>query len=49
VVFAMQGFSKDAKFTFSKQKPEHMSDEAWAQISPSVARVFLATQKVAEA
>jgi hypothetical protein len=45
VVFAMQGFSKETKFTFSKQKPEHMTDEAWAQISPSVARTFLATQE----
>ncbi len=45
VVFAMQGFSKETKFTFSKQKPEHMSDEAWAQISPSVARTFLAIQE----
>jgi hypothetical protein len=45
VVFAMQGFSKDTKFRFSKQKPEHMTDEAWAQISPSVARTFLATQE----
>jgi spermidine synthase len=45
VVFAMHGFSKETKFTFSKQKPEHMSDEAWVQISPSVARIFLATQE----
>ncbi len=44
VVFAMNGFSKDTKITFNKKKPAHLSDEAWAQISPSVARTFLATQ-----
>jgi hypothetical protein len=48
VVFAMQGFSKDTKLSYSKHKPSHMSDDAWAQISPSVARTFLATQKSAE-
>lgn len=45
VVFAMHGYSKDTKFSYSKHRPAHMSDEAWAQISPSVARVFLATQE----
>jgi hypothetical protein len=45
----MHGFSKDTRLSYSKNKPSHMSKEAWAQISPSVARVFLATQKVAEA
>ena len=49
VVFAVHDFSKEIKLTFSKHKPSHMSDEAWAQISSSVARVFLATQKVTEA
>jgi spermidine synthase len=49
VVFAVHDLSKETKLTFSKHKPSHMSDEAWAQISPSVARVFLAAQKVAEA
>jgi len=44
VVFAMHGFSKDTKFSFNKHQPAHMSEEAWVQISPSVARVFLATQ-----
>jgi hypothetical protein len=44
VVFATHGFSKDTKFSFNKHKPAHMSEEAWVQISPSVARVFLATQ-----
>jgi len=44
VVFAVHDFSKDTKITFSKHKPSHMGDEAWAQISSSVARVFLATQ-----
>ncbi len=44
VVFAMHDFSKDTKITFSKNKPAHLSDEAWAQISASIARVFLATQ-----
>ena len=48
VVFAMHDFSKDTKITYSKHKPAHMSDEAWAQISPSVARVFLATQAPAQ-
>jgi hypothetical protein len=45
VVFAMHGFSKDTKLSYSKHKPEHLSAEAWAQISPSVARTFLATQE----
>jgi spermidine synthase len=45
VVFAMHDFSKETKITFSKHKPTHMGDEAWAQISPSVARVFLAMQE----
>ncbi len=44
VVFALHGFSKDAKFSYSNQKPAQMSDEAWVQIAPSVARTFLATQ-----
>ena len=42
VVFAMNGVFKDQSFTFSKHKPAHLSDEAWQQIAPSVARVFLA-------
>ena len=44
IVFAMNHFSKDTPLTYSKHKPAHWSDEAWAQISASVARVFLATQ-----
>jgi len=48
VVFAMSDFSRDTKITFSKHTPVHMSHEAWAQISPSVARVFLATQRAAQ-
>jgi spermidine synthase len=49
VVFAIGDFSKDTKITFNKQKPAHMSEDAWAQISPSVARVFLATKNVTNA
>jgi spermidine synthase len=49
VVFAMHGFSKTTKFSYTKHKPAHMSDEAWAQISPSVARTFLATQEKTKA
>jgi spermidine synthase len=45
VVFAMHGFSKDTKLSYSKHKPAHMSDDAWAQISSSVARTFLAIQE----
>jgi len=45
VVFAMQGFSKETKLSYSKHKPAHMSEEAWVQISSSVARTFLATQE----
>ena len=48
VVFAMHGFSKDTKLSYSKHKPEHLSAEAWTQISPSVARTFLATQEKAK-
>jgi spermidine synthase len=45
VVFAMHGFSKDIKLSYSKHKPAHMSDDAWMQVSASVARTFLATQE----
>lgn len=45
VVFAMNGVFKDQSLTFSKYKPVHLSDEAWQQVSPSVARVFLATHQ----
>jgi spermidine synthase len=44
VVFAMNGVFKDQSFTFSKHKPAHLSDEAWQQVSPSLARVFLVLQ-----
>jgi spermidine synthase len=46
VVFAMHDFSKDIKLSYSKHKPAHLSEEAWTQVSASVARTFLATQKV---
>jgi spermidine synthase len=49
VVFAMHGFSKHTKLSFSKHKPAQLSDEAWVQISSSVARVFLATQEKLQA
>jgi hypothetical protein len=49
VVFAVHDFSKETKLTFSKHKPVHLSDEAWAQISPSMARVFLSTQSAGHA
>jgi hypothetical protein len=45
VVFALQGHLKDTKLSYSKNKPAHMSDDAWMQISASMARVFLATQE----
>ena len=44
VVFAMNGDFKDQPVLYSKHRPEHLSDEAWVQVSPSVARVFLALQ-----
>jgi spermidine synthase len=47
VVFAMHGDSKNTALTFSKHRPALMSEEAWTQIAPSVARVFLATQNAA--
>ena len=49
VVFAMHGFSKDTKLSYSKHKLAHMSEDGWAQISPSVARVFLAMQEKSKA
>lgn len=49
VVFAMHGFSQEVKLSFSKQKPAYMSDEAWVQVAPSVARTFLATQDIQRA
>ncbi|WP_310626255.1 hypothetical protein [Limnohabitans sp.] len=49
IVFAVNDFPKDAQLTFSKHKPAHLSDEAWVQISSSVARVFLATRALAQA
>ena len=45
VVFAIRGFSKETKFSYKNQKPEHISEEAWVQISASLARTFLATQE----
>ena len=48
VVFAVHDFSKDTKLSFSKHKPAHLSDEAWMQISASVARTFLTTQEKTE-
>jgi spermidine synthase len=44
VVFAMDDAKSEKNWTFNKQKPTSMSDEAWSQISASVARVYLATQ-----
>ena len=44
VVFAMNGDLADHPVLFRKQKPAHLTDEAWAQVSPSMARVFLALQ-----
>jgi spermidine synthase len=44
VVFAMNGHLADRPVLFSKRQPAHLSDEAWAQVSPSMARVFLAVQ-----
>jgi len=49
VVFAMRGVSQEAKLSYSKQKPTYMSDEAWVQVAPSVARTFLATQDIQRA
>jgi spermidine synthase len=49
VVFAMHGVSQEVKLSFSKQKPAYMSDEAWVQVAPSVARTFLATQDIQRA
>lgn len=45
VVFAMHDVRSDKKWTFSKQKPTFMDEDAWSQISASVARVYVATQK----
>jgi spermidine synthase len=47
VVFAMHDAKAEKNWTFNKQKPTFMSEEAWAQISASVARVYLATQEKA--
>jgi spermidine synthase len=44
VVFAMNGDFADQPVLFRKNKPMHLSAEAWAQVSPSMARVFLALQ-----
>jgi spermidine synthase len=44
VVFAMEDAKSEKNWTFNKQKPTAMSEEAWSQISASVARVYLATQ-----
>jgi spermidine synthase len=44
VVFAMNGYLADRPVLFSKRQPAHLSDEAWVQVSPSMARVFLALQ-----
>ena len=47
VVFAMHDAKAEKNWTFNKQKPTFMSEEAWTQISASVARVYLATQEKA--
>ena len=47
IVFAMRDVAKDKPFTFSKNKPAHMSEAMWDQVRPSMARVFLATQSSA--
>ena len=44
VVFALDDAKSEKNWTFNKQKPTSMSEEAWSQISASVARVYLATQ-----
>jgi spermidine synthase len=49
VVFAMNGHLADRPVLFSKRQPAHLSDEAWIQVSPSMARVFLALQKSVQA
>ena len=48
VVFAIQGDFKAKPVTFNKQKPSHLSDEAWDQIRPSVARVFLSVDETVQ-
>ncbi|MFM2426414.1 MAG: hypothetical protein RL707_240 [Pseudomonadota bacterium] len=45
VVFAMNDLPSERKITFSKTKPAAISEEAWDQIFPSMARVFLASQE----
>jgi spermidine synthase len=44
VVFAMQGLASASTLVFRKTRPSHLDAIAWAQISASVARVYLATQ-----
>ena len=46
VAFAIHDLAENAAITFSKNKPTHMSEEAWEQIAPSIARLFLVTQKL---
>jgi len=49
VLFAMKDSALKKSVTFSRNKPDHLSDEAWLQIRPSLARTYLAMQRMREA
>lgn len=46
VLFAMEDSQRMKSLSFSRIKPEYLSDEAWQQVLPSMARTYLAMQKL---
>lgn len=49
VVFATKHPELLTTLSFSKAKPDYLSEEAWQQVLPSMARAYLAVQKMREA
>lgn len=49
VVFATRNPELLKSLSFSKTQPEYLSEEAWQQVVPSMARAYLALQKMREA
>ena len=49
VVFATKNPELLKSLSFSKNRPEYLSEEAWRQVLPSMARVYLAVQKMRDA
>jgi len=46
VLFAMKDPVRTKLLSFSRKKPDHLSEEAWQQVMPSLARTYLAMQRM---